>query len=94
MQCYVYKSLKKDLLFLYIDKKEDFSRVPAELLQSFGILEFVLEIELTAERKLAKEDSKQVLASLQEKGFFVQLPPTDNHDGLDNHLLMLRTKKQ
>ncbi len=80
MQCYVYKSLKKDLLFLYIDKKDDFSPVPAELLQSFGTLEFVLETELTPERKLAKEDSKQVLASLQEKGFFVQLPPTDDFD--------------
>lgn len=80
MQCYVYKSLKKDLLFLYIDKKDDFSCVPAELIQSFGVLEFVLELELTPERKLAKEDSKQVLASLQEKGFFVQLPPTNDFD--------------
>jgi uncharacterized protein len=77
MQCYVYKSLKKHLLYLYVDKHNDFSRVPAELLQNFGMLEFVLELELTPERKLAKEDSKQILASLKEKGFFVQLPPTD-----------------
>ena len=77
MFCYVYKSLKKDLLYLYVDKKDDFSRVPDELLKSFGELAFVLELELTPERKLAKEDSLQVLASLQEKGFFVQLPPTD-----------------
>lgn len=77
MQCYVYKSLKKDLLFLYVDRKDDFSHLPAELLQSFGRLEFVLELELTPERKLAKEDTQQVLASLQEKGFFVQLPPSE-----------------
>ncbi len=69
MQCYVYKSLKQDLLFLYIDKKDDFSRVPAELLQSFGTLEFVLEMELTPERKLAKEDSKQVLQVCRKKVF-------------------------
>jgi uncharacterized protein YcgL (UPF0745 family) len=42
-----------------------------------GKLEFVLELELSPERKLAKEDSQKVLASLQDKGFFVQLPPTD-----------------
>jgi uncharacterized protein YcgL (UPF0745 family) len=77
MQCYVYKSLKKHLFYLYVDKKDDFSRVPDELLRSFGELEFVLELALTSERKLAKEDSKQVLISLKEKGFFVQLPPVD-----------------
>lgn len=77
MQCYVYKSLKKHLLYLYISQKDDFSRVPDELIQTMGKLEFVLELELSPERKLAKEDSQKVLASLQDKGFFVQLPPTD-----------------
>jgi uncharacterized protein len=80
MQCYVYKSLKKDLLFLYTATQDDFSCVPEELLKNFGAMEFVLEMELTPERKLAKEDSKQVLASLQEKGFFVQLPPSEDFD--------------
>jgi uncharacterized protein YcgL (UPF0745 family) len=77
MPCYIYKSLKKSLLYLYIDQKDDFSRVPEALLQSFGTMEFVLELELSPERKLAKEDSEKVIASLQEKGFFVQLPPTE-----------------
>lgn len=77
MQCYVYKSLKKHLFYLYISQKDDFSCVPDELLQTMGKLEFVLELELSPERKLAKEDSQKVLASLQDKGFFVQLPPTD-----------------
>ncbi|MFI3189133.1 hypothetical protein BCS42_10430 [Crenothrix sp. D3] len=75
MPCYVYKSVKKDLYYLYIDKKDDFSSVPEELLLSFGKLEFVLELELAPNRKLAKEDSQKVLESLQTKGFFVQLPP-------------------
>lgn len=77
MPCYIYKSLKKHLLYLYINQKDDFSRVPEELLRSFGVLEFVLELELSPKRKLAKEDSEKVLASLKEKGFFVQLPPSD-----------------
>jgi hypothetical protein len=78
MQCYVYKSLKKHLFYLYITKENDFSAVPEELLHSFGALEFVLEMELTPERKLAKEDSKKVLESLATKGFFVQLPPQEH----------------
>jgi uncharacterized protein YcgL (UPF0745 family) len=35
-----------------------------------------MELELTPERKLAKEDMQQVMRQMQEKGFFVQLPPS------------------
>lgn len=76
MQCYIYKSLKKEHLYLYIDKKDDFSKVPDPLFNSFGGMAFVMELELTPGRKLAREDADKVFASLKEKGFFVQMPPT------------------
>ncbi|MFA5983776.1 MAG: YcgL domain-containing protein [Methylococcaceae bacterium] len=77
MQCFIYKSLKKEFLYLYLDKKDDFSKVPETLLASLGRLEFVMALELTAERKLAKENAAKVIASIQDKGFFVQMPPTN-----------------
>lgn len=80
MQCYVYKSSNKDLLYLYLDRKDDFSHVPAALLTSFGTPILVLEFELTKERKLAREDHLKVLASLQAQGYFLQLPPTEPFD--------------
>ncbi len=76
MLCFIYKSLKKDYLYLYITKKDDFSQVPEALFNSMGKIEFVMELELSAERKLAREDAVKVIAGLKEKGFFVQLPPT------------------
>ena len=76
MYCFIYKSLKKEHLYLYVDKKDDFSRVPEALFKSFGGMAFVMELELTPERKLAREDVEKVRASLKEKGFFVQMPPT------------------
>lgn len=76
MQCFIYKSSKKEELYLYIDKKDDFSDLPEALLQSFGRLVFVMELELTSERKLARVETQKVMASLQEKGFFIQMPPT------------------
>ncbi|CAA9892069.1 YcgL domain-containing protein B0F88_107153 [Candidatus Methylobacter favarea] len=76
MQCFIYKSLKKEYLYLYIDKKDDFSRVPDLLFNSLGKLEFVMELELFPERKLAREDAGKVIQSLKEKGFFVQMPPS------------------
>lgn len=76
MQCYIYKSLKKSELYLYLTAKDDFSAVPKALLDSFGKLELVMELALTPERKLAKEEAEKVLAALEKQGFFVQLPPT------------------
>lgn len=76
MQCFIYKSLKKDYLYLYIRQQDDFSTIPTALLASFGAMAYVMSLELTPERKLAREDSIKVMNSLQEKGFFVQLPPT------------------
>ena len=76
MQCFIYKSLKKEELYLYLDKKDDFSDIPEPLFNSLGRIEFVMELEITPERKLAREDANKVLSSLQDKGFFVQMPPT------------------
>ncbi len=76
MLCFIYKSLKKDELYLYTNKKDDFSDLPVALLQSFGKPAFVMELELSAERTLARADTVKVLATLEEKGFFVQMPPT------------------
>jgi uncharacterized protein YcgL (UPF0745 family) len=76
MQCFIYKSLKKDGLYLYMAKKDNFASLPEALLASVGKLVFVMALELTPERKLAREDSQKVLASLQDKGFFIQMPPS------------------
>ena len=76
MLCYIYKSLKKDELYLYIEKKDDFSNIPDTLLKSFGKPGFVMDLELKTESRLAREDTGQVILQLQEKGFFVQMPPT------------------
>jgi hypothetical protein len=75
MLCFIYKSLKKEHLYLYVDTKDDFSKVPEALFSSFGKMEFVMDLELTPERKLAQEDAVKVIDSLMTKGFFVQLPP-------------------
>lgn len=75
MLCFIYKSLKKEYLYLYVDKKDDFSKVPKALFDSFGKMEFVMDLELADERKLAQEETGKVIESLKTKGFFVQLPP-------------------
>lgn len=77
MKCYIYKSSNKDQLYLYLPGKDDFEAVPPILRDTMGTPEFVMELELTAERKLARADTAEVLAGLQEKGFYLQMPPKD-----------------
>jgi uncharacterized protein YcgL (UPF0745 family) len=76
MQCFIYKSFKKQDLYLYCVKKDDFSSLPLSLYESIGEPEFVMQLELTAERKLAHAEAKKVIAQLLDKGFYIQLPPT------------------
>lgn len=74
MLCSVYKSPKKPETYLYIEKSGDFSRVPAELMKTFGKPELVLTFKLSAGRKLAGADTDKVLSELMKNGFYLQLP--------------------
>ena len=74
MKCTVYRSNKKDMTYLYVPvEHEDFAKVPGELMKMVEPLEQVLEFELTPERKLASEDSKEVLKQLESQGWYLQI---------------------
>ncbi|MDG3087509.1 YcgL domain-containing protein [Vibrio hannami] len=74
MFCSIYKSSKKEGAYLYIPKRDDFSQVPDQLLETFGKPTFVMLIKLE-DRQLAQVDIEKVKASISEQGFFLQLPP-------------------
>lgn len=77
MKTYIYKSRKKEELYLYLSKKDDFSEVPPSLYASMGEEPiFVMVLELDKERKLAREDINKVIHNLETQGFHVQMPPT------------------
>ncbi|MBT3711696.1 MAG: YcgL domain-containing protein [Gammaproteobacteria bacterium] len=73
--CDVYRSSKKPDIYLYVAKSDGLSRVPEELLGTFGTPEHVILFKLTPERKLAKEDTQKVIQNLVEQGYHLQLPP-------------------
>ncbi len=75
MKCYVYRSRKKDEMYLYLRERDDFSAVPAELMRWFVNPAFVFELELTPQRRLARADVGQVMAALREQGWYLQPPP-------------------
>lgn len=79
MQAFVYKSLRKDDTYVYLSKRDDFVRLPEPLRTQLGALRFVLEVVLTPERKLAREDTAVVRENLAARGFHLQFPPKQ-HD--------------
>ncbi|MDQ3287000.1 MAG: YcgL domain-containing protein [Pseudomonadota bacterium] len=80
MQAYVYKSSRKQDTYVYLAARDDFARVPQAILLTLGTLQFVLEVELTPERKLARADPAVVRGNLALRGFHLQIPPSGDHD--------------
>lgn len=77
IHCEVYKSIRKEELYIYVAEGHKPEALPKEVLDGVGLLTKIMDLELTPERKLAREDVNTVIDALRDKGFFVQLPPPD-----------------
>ena len=78
MQCFIYRCSNRPDLYIYLAEEDVFDNVPKELFNTLGIIEFSMELELTPETKLAREDTKKVIDNLNEHGFHIQLPANES----------------
>ncbi len=76
MLAYVYKSQKRADTYVFLAARDDFTRLPEALRMQLGALAFVMDVELTPERKLARENPAEVMANLAARGFHLQFPPS------------------
>jgi hypothetical protein len=74
--CQVFKSPRKEEMYLYVDKARGLVDVPEVLMTQFGEPQAVMTLVLGPQRKLARADTAEVLADIAEKGFYLQMPPT------------------
>lgn len=84
MLCAVYKSPKKKLTYLFVNKRDDFSSVPAALLTTFGSPQLISLINLASRETLAFSDIHVVKQRLEEQGYYLQLSPPEE-DMLIDH---------
>jgi len=77
MKCYVFKSLKQAGMYIYLSKEDGFVELDKVLRDAFGQPEFVIELILTPESRLARYDARDVISALQTNDYFLQLPPAD-----------------
>jgi uncharacterized protein YcgL (UPF0745 family) len=73
----IFRSPRKQEMYLYVDKHSGCAEVPDVLLTQFGDPESVMTLLLTPQRKLARADAAEVLQKIEEQGFFLQMPPTE-----------------
>lgn len=80
----VFRSPLKDEMYLYVDKRDQLERVPEALLEMFGKPGHVMDMPLKADRKLARvNDTQKLMDELQEKGYYLQMPPPKEEYMLD-----------
>lgn len=93
MLCAVYKSLKKEQTYLFVKTRDDFSAVPQALMLTFGTPTLVTLTNLATKTKLAFADLTKVKTSLEEQGYYLQLPPP-KEDLLKAHKAQMLKQQQ
>lgn len=74
--CQIYRSSRKQEMYLYVEKSRGVVDVPETLMQQFGEPEKVMLLMLDSERKLARADVGEVMSCIADQGFYLQMPPT------------------
>lgn len=72
--CTVYRSGRKTETYLYLAQGREFEDLPPDLRKAFGEPAFVMHLNLGADRRLARVDTRSVLKHLETDGFYLQLP--------------------
>jgi uncharacterized protein len=73
MDCFIYRCSLKPDMYIYLAEEDQFDCVPKDIFNSLGIVEFSMELDISPETKLAREDAVTVVSNLKEHGFHIQL---------------------
>lgn len=74
----VFRSARREGMYLIVDRADGLKHVPEALFGQFGRAEPSLVFMLTPTRTLARAEAPAVLAAIEEKGWWLQMPPPDD----------------
>lgn len=74
----IYRSSANDEMYLYVEKQKGVHVAPKSLMKPFGKPIHIMDILLTPERKLSREECVKVMENIQSQGYHLQMPPADN----------------
>ncbi|PMR72273.1 YcgL domain-containing protein [Billgrantia endophytica] len=73
--CEIFRSPRKEEMYLYVDKRRGLADVPDALLERFGKPVPTMTLILTPERTMARAKAADVIESIRDKGYYFQMPP-------------------
>ena len=76
----VYRSPRHEGMYLYVASADELSRVPEALLEHFGQPQQAMVLALDAERRLAQVEAGEVLSSIEERGYYLQMTAAEAHE--------------
>lgn len=79
VRCVVYRSRKKDGLYLFVREMDDISVLPDALMRTFGAAESVMTLELVPGLRLARSSADEIISNLEMQGYHLQLPPATSY---------------
>ncbi len=79
----VYRSNKKDGMYLFLQNKDILNELPDIVVKQLGEIDFSFEFELDESRKLSNANPADVIKAIEEQGFYIQMP-ADIEDILAN----------
>jgi len=71
----IYRSTKKEGMYVFLENGKKPQDLPPELVKNFGKAELAMTLMLTPEKKLARANAEKVINALQKEGFYLQMPP-------------------
>ena len=74
-RCWIYKSSRKSEMYLYLAMEDAFEDLPDGLMVQFGTPMPVMQLDLHPGRPLSRADVIEVIHSLHDKGYYLQMPP-------------------
>lgn len=81
--CEIFKSSRREEMYLYVEKARGLIDVPEALLERFGEPVSAMTLILSENKPLARADTARVIAAIDEQGFYLQMPPAREEYLLD-----------
>lgn len=73
----IYRSSKREGMYVFVPRETDPSGLPSSLLTYFGAPVHAMDLVLTPERQLARANAGDVIRAIDEQGFYLQMPPNE-----------------
>ena len=80
MDCKIYKGKRKPDHYVFLPGEVHTDKLPDDIKSMLGEMEFVMQLDISLQTTLARSDPASVLNIIQEKGFYIQLPPKQDEN--------------